>query len=192
VTAIAKDYATQKDGVEGIRQHLVQFYNTKYPHVVQYRPAVISAAVVAVQSIFTHSRFPEMKTDWRSHPNNIGHLVSSGCFRCHDGYHVDDKGKAISSDCSTCHTFLYRRGDGSTIEESKFRHEMKINNLWEGFGPHANLQCQICHTGALTANEPGLTSSACGDCHPSGRWIEMRRKGHFRETPLEAATQPDS
>ena len=61
---------------------------------------------------------------------------------------------------------------------------MKINKLWEGFGPHKNLQCQICHTGALTANEPELTTSSCGDCHPSGRWLELKEKSRFRETPL--------
>jgi len=38
-----------------------------------------------VQRVFTTNIFPEMKLDWRTHPNNVGHLYSRGCFRCHDG-----------------------------------------------------------------------------------------------------------
>lgn len=184
VKVLAQDYQSKDVALAGIRQALETFYQAQYPAVWNNRRASVDGAVQAVQKIFQTTIFPEMKTNWRSHPNNIGHLNSAGCFRCHDGFHVNEKGQSITSDCNTCHTFLYRQPGTSNIVESKFHHELKINNLWEGFGPHKNLQCQICHNGALTANEPELTSSSCGDCHPSGRWIEMKQKGQFRETPL--------
>ena len=47
-----------------------------------------------------------MKVNWKTHPNNIGHLYFQGCFRCHDGNHVSKDGKVISKDCNSCHTVL--------------------------------------------------------------------------------------
>jgi hypothetical protein len=48
-----------------------------------------------------------MKVTWGTHPNNIGHNDSPGCFRCHDGSHSTKDGKTtVTNDCSTCHTLL--------------------------------------------------------------------------------------
>jgi len=35
--------------------------------------------------------------------NNIGHMDSPGCFRCHDDSHKTKDGMAIGQDCETCH-----------------------------------------------------------------------------------------
>ena len=45
-----------------------------------------------------------MKVTWGTYPNQLGHTVSTGCFRCHDESHKTAAGQAISQDCSTCHT----------------------------------------------------------------------------------------
>src|SRR5205814_128136 len=63
--------------------------------------------VVEIQRIFQTYFFPEMRTDWQTHPNNIGHLYFSGCFRCHDGEHVSNDGKVITNNCNVCHTLMY-------------------------------------------------------------------------------------
>ena len=49
----------------------------------------IGQAISETQRIFRDNFFPEMKTDWKVRPNNIGHYIWPGCFRCHDGSHVD-------------------------------------------------------------------------------------------------------
>jgi hypothetical protein len=61
----------------------------------------IKAAIGETQRIFKTYFFPEMKTNWATHPNNIGHLYSSGCFRCHDGEHVTNTGKVIRNDATS-------------------------------------------------------------------------------------------
>lgn len=48
--------------------------------------------------------YPEQKSDWNTHPNNVGHKYSPGCFRCHDGKHVNAKGEAIRLECNLCHS----------------------------------------------------------------------------------------
>ncbi len=62
--------------------------------------------VLELQRIFRENIFPEMKVDWRTHPDNVGHYYFNGCFRCHDGNHKSKDGKVISKDCNSCHTVL--------------------------------------------------------------------------------------
>jgi len=40
---------------------------------------------------------------WKNFPNNVGHKDFPGCFRCHDGKHVNEKGEAIRLQCTLCH-----------------------------------------------------------------------------------------
>jgi hypothetical protein len=47
-----------------------------------------------------------MRVTWGTHPNNLGHNDSPGCFRCHDGSHTSADGQTITNDCSACHEFL--------------------------------------------------------------------------------------
>ena len=44
-----------------------------------------------------------MKVTWGVYRDNIGHMTSDGCFRCHDDSHVAKDGTTISADCSYCH-----------------------------------------------------------------------------------------
>ncbi len=57
--------------------------------------------------------FPEMNTNWETHPNHIGHPDPStdegfpGCWRCHDDeLATADGAHTIPQDCDNCHTFL--------------------------------------------------------------------------------------
>ena len=57
-----------------------------------------------------------MKADWSKYPDNIGHLDSPGCFRCHDGKHVaaGDSRRVLATDCNSCHTIL-AQGAGAEL-----------------------------------------------------------------------------
>jgi hypothetical protein len=44
-----------------------------------------------------------MHVTFGTYPNNIGHIDSPGCFRCHDDTHAATDGKKIGQDCETCH-----------------------------------------------------------------------------------------
>jgi hypothetical protein len=66
--------------------------------------ADVDRAVQSVQGIYRRSVFPEMRVRFGTYPNNIGHVDSPGCFRCHDDNHKTSDGRTISQDCETCHT----------------------------------------------------------------------------------------
>jgi hypothetical protein len=63
----------------------------------------VDRAVDAVQDIYQRNVFPEMNVTFGTYPNNIGHIDSPGCFRCHDDEHKSKDGKKIGQDCETCH-----------------------------------------------------------------------------------------
>ena len=65
----------------------------------------VEKAVNSTANIYRHNVFPEMHVQFGTYPNNIGHLDSPGCFRCHDDNHRSKDGKKISQECDTCHAF---------------------------------------------------------------------------------------
>jgi hypothetical protein len=56
---------------------------------------------------FLRNVFPELRVTWGTYVNNLGHVDSPGCFRCHDGSHATTDGKdTITQDCGACHQLL--------------------------------------------------------------------------------------
>lgn len=48
--------------------------------------------IATLQQIYSDNFFPEMNADWSKYPDNVGHMIWPGCFRCHDGLHkTEDK-----------------------------------------------------------------------------------------------------
>lgn len=79
-------------------------YRTRLPEVATASARDIDLTVAALQDILAHNVFPDMKVTFGSYPNNIGHVDSPGCFRCHDDEHKTADGRKIGQDCETCHT----------------------------------------------------------------------------------------
>ncbi len=130
--------ASQALGVELIAQTLSKEY-------ADYRDQPkIKQAVSETQLIFQENFFPEMKTDWKVRPNNIGHYIWPGCFRCHDGSHVDQTGRAISNECNTCHLIMSQgrqpEPENMSCQGLKFDHP--------GGEIPPEILCNQCHTGA--------------------------------------------
>jgi hypothetical protein len=82
---------------------LRDFYRSQQPEVLAGRAPEVDRAASAVEEIFRRNVFPEMNVGFGTYPNNIGHVDSLGCFRCHDDEHKSKEGKAIGQDCETCH-----------------------------------------------------------------------------------------
>jgi ribosomal protein S27E len=84
-----------------------------------------------------------MKVDWRTHPDNIGHFYSLGCFRCHDNQHVSKSGKVIAKDCHICHDVLSEAVSGSpmfSMPKNEFQHPVDLGDM-------TAVTCADCHTG---------------------------------------------
>jgi hypothetical protein len=104
-------------------------------------------AIAETQRIYTNNFFPEMKVSWRAYPNNIGHTIFPGCYRCHDGKHVSDNGKFITHDCNACHTII-GQGQGTQLasispQGLEFQHPSDIGDAWK------EMNCTDCHSGVI-------------------------------------------
>ena len=100
---IQADYPSDAEAAQKIPAGLTAFYAQTYPDVAAKRGAEIQAAGAALLAIYQRNVFPDLKVTWGTYLNNLGHVDSPGCFRCHDGGHATAAGQAITQDCDTCH-----------------------------------------------------------------------------------------
>jgi hypothetical protein len=136
VATLTAPYKTTDEALEKIATSLRASYA---------KTAGVDGMVAEAQQIYQDNFFPEMKTDWTVHPDNIGHKIWSGCFRCHDGNHTTADGKqVISADCNLCHTIL-SQGSGQQLQ--------KLNAAGYDFyhidSVYTEPDCASCHTGSL-------------------------------------------
>src|SRR5664279_3735902 len=106
VEVLKVNYPARDVAERTIKDEVNNFYRTNYPQVYQTRRTLVEQAGQEVARIYLRNIFPDMRVTWGTHPNNLGHNDSPGCFRCHDGSHTSADGKAITNDCSACHQVL--------------------------------------------------------------------------------------
>src|SRR5271157_1643390 len=112
VAVLTADYKTSDEAQKAIATKITKFYQDKYQQIASAKADSIKGAVVELQRIYSTTFFPTMKVNWKTHPNNIGHMYYQGCFRCHDDNHVSKEGKVISKDCNSCHTVIEQQESG--------------------------------------------------------------------------------
>jgi len=146
VEAMTAKYNTTDEAMQGIAKTIEGFYETKYPDVSKSKQPEIRSAIEEIQRIYKLTFFPEMKLDWRTHPNNIGHFYFPGCFRCHDGNHVSPEGKVIPKGCDTCHTVLGQQENMvniASVPGLEFKHPVDLGDM-------TAVSCNDCHTGGVS------------------------------------------
>ncbi|MGD9628364.1 MAG: cytochrome c3 family protein [Pyrinomonadaceae bacterium] len=164
VETLSKPYTTTDEAVNTISADLIAYYQSTYSDVYTNKRPSVDAAIAEVQRIYQTYFFPEMRTNWTSHIDNIGHFNAQGCFRCHDGQHFSREGKVIRNDCAICHTTLDQTFAGQRIvpADGRFQHPVNLGdrNTW---------QCAACHKGDRSFQHPlnlgDISRFQCADCH---------------------------
>jgi len=164
IALLSREYSTEDEAVRTIGNGLSHFYGQNYPTVSSSKSDAIKASTTEIQRIFKTYFFPEMKTNWATHPNNIGHLYFSGCFRCHDGDHVSNDGKVISNNCTVCHTVIYDSANpAASVKLGAFQHPVDLGGL-------ADRKCESCHKANQPFQHPinlgDISMFQCAECHP--------------------------
>jgi hypothetical protein len=169
VEVLTKPYQTEDEAVAAIGRDLEGFYRQNYADLYAQRTDAVRAAVAEVQRIYQTYMFPEMKTDWKTHPDNLSHFYYQGCFRCHDGKHKSDDGRVIRNECNICHTVLDQTEGGQklTLQDGKFQHPVNIGDL-------SGMSCTACHKHTRAFQHPvnlgDLSQFKCVDCHAGNNW----------------------
>ena len=169
VEVLRGKYASQEDGLNAIGE-LDAYYKNNFPNYYSSDSEKVKQAIEVLKKIYTDSVFIEQKVDWDSHPTNVGHINSPGCFRCHDGKHLNAADEAIRLECNLCHSIPVVAGPDdflTNIEISRGPEpETHLNSNWislhnQAVGP----SCSNCHS----TDDPGGTSntSFCSNsaCH---------------------------
>jgi NapC/NirT cytochrome c family, N-terminal region len=163
VEKLSMPYTTTPEATSAIAAGLNEFYRGNYPDVYSQKKSSVDGAITELQRIFQTYFFPEMKTDWQAHPNNIGHLNFPGCFRCHDGEHVSKAGKVITNDCNVCHTVIYdSMNPAISVKTGPFQHPVDLGSL-------AERKCASCHQANKPFQHPlnlgDISMFQCVECH---------------------------
>ena len=147
---------------------LPDFYRLNYPDVASGQASAIAAAVAEIKVLYRLTATPEMKVTAKTYPNNLGHLDFPGCFRCHDGGHVEVvdgqvTSKVIPSTCDTCHTFPQI---GPAVASLPLGEPPKTHTdgLWV-----------FNHKSVATSVDPG--GQSCGQCHARDYCVNCHSTG---------------
>lgn len=169
VEALLREYPTKEEAIARIGA-VENYYEILYPDYYAENTEDVQRAVKALQDIYDMSVFPEQNSDWDTHPTNVGHMNSAGCFRCHDGQHLNESGAAIRLECNLCHSIPVVAGPADFVAEIEISRgpepESHLNANWIALHHDAyDATCSNCHT----VDDPGGISntSFCSNsaCH---------------------------
>ncbi len=107
VALLEAGYPSRQAAARAIPRALQRFYAAKYPALAAQKRNAIAASAAAIMRIYRENVFPSMKIGWGYYPNNLGHVNSPGCFRCHGNLHLAGQaGQVLTQDCTVCHNPL--------------------------------------------------------------------------------------
>jgi nitrate/TMAO reductase-like tetraheme cytochrome c subunit len=137
IEVLTGDYETEEDALLAIHEALSGAYPAGGPETQK--------AIEVIKDIYSKNIFPEMQVSWEEYPDHIGHMITPGCFRCHNGEHETETGQVISRECNSCHTII-AQGPGREVTSMntgglEFEHPEDIGEEWK------ETRCDECHTG---------------------------------------------
>lgn len=161
-------YESTAEGLEAIAG-LAERYQGEYSDFYAENTELVEEAVASLQEIYETIVFHDQEVDWGTHPNNIGHVEAPGCFRCHDGKHLNAQNEAIRLECNVCHSIPVVVGEEdfvTTLEISQgLEPESHLNPNWITLHNEVFDQtCANCHTtedAGGTSNTSFCSNSAC-------------------------------
>jgi hypothetical protein len=148
---------------------LINYYKTYKADFYQKNTELVDTAILELQNAYQQSVYVEQKSDWNSHPNNVGHEFSPGCFRCHDGKHLNDEEEAIRLECNICHSIPVVASTSDFVADIEISRgpepETHLHPNWIGMHREAfDHTCQNCHTtedAGGVSNTSFCSNSAC-------------------------------
>ncbi len=171
VGVLGAQYPSDEAALAGIAG-LADFYRNTYPDFYGEQAALVDQAIAVLEDTYHKSVFRHQQSDWNTHPNNIGHKNSPGCFRCHDGKHLNADGEAIRLECNLCHSIPVVTEASALVANIEISRGPEppshLHPNWISLHRQVfDATCSNCHS---TANPGGTdNSSFCSNsaCHGS-------------------------
>jgi len=131
-----------------------------------------------MKRILLLSSFASKDLTWKAFPDNVGHKDFPGCFRCHDGKHMNEKGEAIRLQCTLCHALpkVVAENGVRTVQSTvspdltpPSSHEEP--NWMHNHRTQIDSSCAMCH-GKIQWGTDGGSFCSNPACH-GRKWPEM-------------------
>jgi len=117
-------YASSAEATQKIPAAIEAYYQQTYPRVYAQRTVDVAKAAQGILEVYNRNVFPDGGVTWGTYADNLGHIDSPGCFRCHDGSHATADGQdTITQDCGACHQILAMQDASPDI--------LKTLGLWD-------------------------------------------------------------
>ena len=148
-----------------------------------------------MKAILVNATFDEKGFSWKSFPDHSQHADSSGCFRCHNGKHFNEKGEAIRLQCTLCHNLPQAKlesGKGSVpslvVAGVSPPESHNAPNWMREHRLNLDESCTMCH-GKLEFGREGGNFCSNPACH--GRvWPEVNLNVEVKSSAVAPATPP--
>jgi len=169
VSVLTVKYASRDDAMKVIAA-LEEEYKSKFPDYYSQNTEKVQKAVTEIQAIYDRTVFNDQKVDWTTHPNNLGHINSPGCFRCHDGKHLNPEKEAVRLECNLCHAIPIVSGPKDLVTKIEINSggvepDTHLNPNWINLhNKSINQTCAQCHNttdAGGTSNTSFCSNSAC-------------------------------
>jgi len=169
VDVLTVKYETRDDAIKAITA-LEEDYKSNFSDYYGQNSEKVQKAVTELQAIYDRTVFHDQKVDSSTHPNNLGHINSPGCFRCHDGKHLDAENKAVRLECNLCHSIPVVSGEKDLVAKIEINSggvepDTHLNPNWINLHNKSMDQtCAQCHTtegAGGTSNTSFCSNSAC-------------------------------
>ncbi|MBP7960583.1 MAG: NapC/NirT family cytochrome c [Caldilineaceae bacterium] len=146
------------------------YYQANWPDYYADYQTTVDASVDQLAALYEGMVYPNMDVSWKTHPNNVGHLESAGCFRCHDGKHLNAEAESVRIECNLCHTIpVQNRPDGTMPDltvETAFEPDTHIDSNW--ISRHRfefDSTCEGCHSVENPGGKDNVSFCANAGCH---------------------------
>ncbi len=136
-----------------------------------------------MKKILLQSSFSHTGLGWQSFPNHASHKDFPGCFRCHDGKHLNEKGESIRLQCTLCHDLpqvTREKGAGTvpSLVPAKAGYGAPSSHATPNFmhdhQDRITKRCEECHGDMKHGTEGGAFCSNPA-CH-GRKWPEVNLK----------------
>jgi predicted CXXCH cytochrome family protein len=167
-TLLEPFYDSQDVAAEVIVRDLKAFYAREYPAADQQ---AVESSAQALADLYGRIKFTDLETDWKAHPNNVGHSDYPGCFRCHDGQHFDAQKQSIRLECNICHNIPQETRSGqpapliSPVKAVPEPDSHKDSNWIALHRTQFDATCSACHDTANAGGDDNSGFCANSECH---------------------------
>lgn len=168
VEVMSANYSSEKAAMDGIAA-LGSYYQGK-----DVDSALVTGAVQSLQTMWKQSNFLDQKANWQTHPDNIGHQISAGCFRCHDGKHLaqvpGQNPATIRLECNLCHSVPVISGPSKPVANLQLSKGIepishKSANWITLHRQMFNDSCKGCHTTDDMGGTSNVSFCSNSQCH---------------------------